>query len=674
MAKITIFIIFLVSFITITLANESGDTLDIPDDLTELNLHELLEIEVTTVSRKLQKISKAASAVFVVTQEDIRRSGATSIPEVLRMVPGLQVARLDSNKWAVTSRGFNGWFANKLLVLIDGRSVYTPLFAGVFWDRRDTLLEDIERIEVIRGPGATLWGSNAVNGVINIITKKAEDTHGGLAIAGIGTEERGFGALRYGGTLGKNASYRVYTKYFSRDGFVNSSQHDAEDEWEVLRAGFRVDWNRSKADSITFSGDIFNGNRGNKETLLSLSPPFGMEIDLDVDNTGGHFLSKWTHTFSDTSDIALQFYYARTELRSETVREIRDTFDIDFQHRFPLTPHHDIIWGIGYHFSLNDIDDKFTVSFDPNSHADQLVSSFIQDDITLIKDRVHLTLGSKFEHNNYTGFEIQPNARIVWTPNDRHSIWGAVSRAVRIPSRIENDGRINSQVFSSSRNSDSLPILVALFGDHDIDSENLIAYEIGYRLQPTDRFSLDIAGFYNVYDDLRTIEPGSPFIGTTSDPLHLVIPVNANNKMDGETYGIELAADWQVFNWLRLKGAYTYLEMKLHLDGDSNDTISEAQENQNPQNQFSLRSLINLPWQVEFDTTLRYIDSVSDFDVESYFNLDIRLSWKPTENLEVAVTGQNLLDSDHQEFGDAFFVLPKTEIERGIYMGVRLQF
>ncbi len=673
MTKIIVFIILLGSLATISLANESAKTLNVPRDLTDLNLNELLEIEVTIVSKKIQKISSAASAVFVVTQEDIRRSGATSIPEVLRIVPGVHVARIDSNKWAVTSRGFNGWFANKLLVLIDGRSVYTPLFAGVFWDRRDTLLEDIERIEVIRGPGATLWGSNAVNGVINIITKNAEDTHGGLVMAGGGTDERAFAGLRYGGKLGANASYRVYTKFFNRDSFVDSTGHDAADGWEVLRGGFRIDWNRSEVDTITFSGDIFNGNRGNKEMHTSLLPPFEQEIDLDVDNAGGHFLSKWTHTFSNTSDIALQFYYDRTELRSETVGEIRDTFDIDFQHRFSLGKHHDIIWGLGYHFSVNDINDKFTVSFDPNSRGDHIVSTFIQDDITLIKDRVHLTLGSKFEHNNYTGIETQPNARFIWTPNDRHSIWGAISRAVRIPSRIENDGRINGQVFPSSLGAASSPILISLFGDHDFDSENLTAYEIGYRLQPTDRFSLDIAGFYNVYDDLRTFEPGSPFIETGPAPSHILIPINTNNKMDGETYGIELAADWKVFNWLHLKGAYTYFEIKLHLDGNSNDFISEAQENQSPQNQFSLRSMINLPWKLEFDTAWRYVDSVSDFNVGSYFNLDIRLGWKPTENLEVSVTGQNLLDSDHQEFGETFFRVPKTEMERGAYFGVRWQ-
>ena len=671
MAKIIICIIVLVLITTIILANESGKTINVPEDLTELKLNELSEIEVTIVSKKTQKISGAASAVFVITQEDIRRLGATSIPEVLRIVPGLQVARIDSNKWAVTSRGFNGWFANKLLVLIDGRSVYTPLFAGVFWDRRDTLLEDIERIEVIRGPGATLWGSNAVNGVINIITKNAEDTNGSLVMAGSGTDERAFGAFRYGSKLGKNTFYRVYTKFFNRDSFVDSSGHDAADGWEMLRAGFRIDWNSSKADSITVSGDIYDGNRGNKETSISLLPPFEQETDIDVDITGGYFLSKWTHIFTNSSDIALQFYYDRTELRAETVREIRDTVDIDFQHRFPLGRVHDIIWGLGYRFSMNDINDKFRVSFDPNSRGEHLFSSFIEDEIKLIMDRLHLTLGSKFEHNDYSGIEIQPNARCVWMPNNRHSIWVAVSRAVRIPSRIESDGRINDQVFPNSFISGRSPILISLFGDHDFDSENLIAYEIGYRLQPTDTLSLDIAGFYNVYDNLRTLEPGLPFIERTPTPLHLLIPANANNKMDGETYGIELAADWQVFDWLSLKGTYTYFEMKLHTDGDSKDFISEAQENQIPQNQLFLRSLINLPWNLEFDTGFRYIDSVPDFNVGSYFNLDIRLGWNPTENIEVSVTGQNLLDSDHQEFGESFFQVQKTEIERGVYFGIK---
>lgn len=638
-------------------------------ELSKLDFEELMNIEITSVSKKAQKVSEAAAAIFVITNEDIQRSGVTSIPEALRMVPGLEVARIDASTWAITCRGFNGRFANKLLVLMDGRSIYTPLFSGVFWDVQDTLLEDLDRIEVIRGPGATLWGANAVNGVINIITKQAKDTQGGLVTAGVGTEERGLGSVRYGGKLNDDTYYRVYAKYFDRDSAVDVSGHDGADEWHVLRGGFRMDWEPANSNSLTLQGDIYDGDAGQRLSVTSLTAPYTRTFDEDTEITGAYLLSRWKRTISDNSDIMLQLYYDRTERNTAVMDESRDTFDIEFQHQFSLSERQEFIWGLGYRFTSDDIDNTFSLSFYPDNRDDNLFSAFLQDEIMLIEDRLHLTLGSKFEHNDYTGFEIQPSVRLIWTPYRQHSVWTAVSRAVRTPSRAEEDVRINQKVFPGSP-----PRVVSLFGNHDFDSEELIAYELGYRVQLMDRLSLDIAAFYNDYDDLRTEEPGEPFPETSPSPPHLVIPYTAGNKMKGETYGIELAADWRVLDWWRLQAAYTYLQMQLHLDGDSRDMRSVSAEGESPHNQVSLRSSMDLTRDLDFDLWLRYVDNLPSQDVGSYITLDARLGWKLYKDIELSVVGQNLLDSHRLEFEPEILDTYPTEVERSVYGKITWRF
>jgi iron complex outermembrane receptor protein len=643
-------------------------------DLLDMSLEDLMNIEITSVSKKPQKLSAAASAVFVITQEDIRRSGATSIPEVLRMVPGLQVARIDANIWAVTARGFNGRFANKLLVLMDGRSLYTPLYSGVYWDEKDTLLEDVDRIEVIRGPGATLWGANAVNGVINIITKQAKDTQGALVSGGVGTEEQGFGGVRYGGKVGDHAYYRIYAKYFNRDGGVDAFGDDTADDWDTLRAGFRADWQVGADDQMTLLGDVYNGNESETYQELSLLPPFEVTIQQESDVTGGNLLGRWTRTLSDTSDMELQLYFDREESDTDVLATINNTFDVNLQHRFSLGKRQEIIWGLGYRFSSDDFRNTFNISINPDSRHDQLFSLFIQDEITLLKD-LHLTVGSKFEDNDYTGLEIQPSVRVMWTPKERHSVWAAVSRAVRTPSRSEHDIRINSGVLPPDvLFPGSPPAVTALFGDRGFESEELLAYELGYRVQPMDKLSLDVAAFYSDYSDLRTFELGEIFPEASPSPEHLVIPLRVDNKMDGRTYGIELAAEWRVSDRWQLKAAYTYLQEQLRLDGDSQDISSEDGEGENPHNQLSLRSCMDLPRNVEFDLWARYVDNLPSQDVGSYVTLDARLSWRPRYDLELSLVGQNLLDDHHPEFTPEIIDTSSSEVERSVYGKVTWQF
>ncbi len=642
----------------------------VPEDLTSLSLEDLMDLSITSVSKRPQKMSDAAAAVFVITQEDIRRSGATSIPELLRMVPGVEVARIDASKWAITARGFNGRFANKLLVLFDGRTVYSPLYSGVFWDLQNYVLEDLDRIEVIRGPGASLWGANAVNGVINIMTKKSRDTQGGLLIGAYGDHE-GFGAGRYGGKVGEGGYYRIYSKYYEHSGFPAVRNIDREDDWDYFISGFRFDSDLSSQDTFTFQGDFINRNANETYFAPSAVPPaFSERLDSSCNAIGGNALARWTHIVSESSSFQVQTYYDRVNLGDQLLSNKRDTFDLDFQHQFKLENKQSIIWGLGYR-----LDDDRNHTGTPylwlkSEHENNLFSAFLQNEIQIIENRLLLTLGSRFEHNDRTGFEIQPNARLLWTPSKHHSVWTAVSRAVRTPSWAEEDVQIDREIIPPNPLS-PLPTLVTFTGQDDFDSEELYAFEAGYRFMPFEHLSFDIAAFYNSYDDLRSVGFGSAFLEGTQNP-HIVLPLNAENKLEAETWGVEVAADWQALKWLRLQAAYTFLEMSLSKDEGSTDPYNATViEGSNPHHQFSLRSWVDLPFNTQFDMWLRYVDALPAVDigcnVDNFITLDVRFAWKPFNNLELSIVGQNLLDRRHVEFKPDFLWSVESEIERSIY-------
>jgi iron complex outermembrane recepter protein len=642
-------------------------------DFTELSIEQLMHIEVTSVGKKTQNLSDAAAAVYVITSEDLRRSGVTSIPEALRMVPGLQVARIDANKWAITARGFNGRFANKLLVLMDGRSLYTPLFSGVCWDVQDPMLEDVERIEVIRGPGATLWGANAVNGVINIITKKAEQTQGGLLTAGGGSEERGFGSVRFGSQIGDRTFYRVYGKYFDRTEFVDHSGDDMADDWNSLHVGFRLDSALSRVDSLTLQGDIYSGRAGQTDFIPTRFHPDGQVYEQDSEFSGGNLLGRWERIFSADSDLALQFYYDRTNRDDEGIlQENLDIFDLDFQHRFAPLKNHEVIWGLGYRLTHDDIHGHFENTMGSDSEDNRLFSAFIQDEITLVPNDLSLIIGSKFENNEYTGFEYQPNIRLVWKVDLHHTFWGAVSRAVRTPSRIEDDGHFIIDIFSVGDRKNPFapdsPAVVTVDGNRDFDSESLIAYELGYRFVPSDRFYIDLAVFINQYDNYRTGEPcneTSPYIRNDSD-----------NNAEAGAHGVELLIDWKPLDWWELETAYSYFELDIDMDRASNDqTTVLVYEEAGPKHQLSLRSSMELSPSVEFDLRLRYVDDIhiNSHRVDAYLVVDARLAWKVTKNLELALVLQNLMDDRHPEFIPEYRTLP-SEVPGGGYVKLMWRF
>ena len=632
-------------------------------DLASLPIEELMKIEVTTGARHPETLSSSPAAITVITQDDIRRSGVMTIPEALRLAPGMEVARLDASQWAISSRGFNDVFANKLLVLQDGRSIYTPLFSGVFWDVQGALLEDIERIEIIRGPGATLWGANAVNGVINIITKSAKETQGTLISAGAGSENRGLAEVRYGDKIGENVYFRVYGTYYNRDDSELVIGPEADDSWQIGRFGFRLDWDVvPNQDLITLQGDAYRGalNQVFETFDPTSAPTLTRTVHDDITVDGGHLLGRWSHIFAPGSDLSLQMYYDRTERNTVIFKEKRDTFDLDFQHRFILMERNEVVWGAGYRVTSDHVGNSPTISLDPNHRTIHLFSTFVQDEITLVPDRLRLMLGSKFEHNDFTGFEIQPGARILWTPHEQHTIWASVSRAVRTPSRAEDDVILNRAVQVAP----GFFVPTTIRGSRGFDSEKLLAYELGYRAQLDPRISVDVAAFYNDYDQLRSLEqdPAAP------------TQFQLSNKLYGETCGIEAAATLKLTDWWRLKPAYTLLEMDLHKRSGSTDVTSVQDEGKSPQQQFMLRSQMDLPHNISFDCTLRYVDSLPALAISSYLALDVRLGWKPTKNLEVAVGGQNLLQDHHAEFSPSFIQTQRAQIERGIYGKITVRF
>jgi iron complex outermembrane receptor protein len=665
---------------------DAADANPTAESLADMDLESLMNLDVTSVSKREGKLGSSPAAIFVITGDDIRRSGVRSIPEALRMAPGVEVAQIDANKWAITIRGFNDQYANKLLVLMDGRSVYTPDFAGVLWDVQDTMLEDIDRIEVIRGPGATLWGANAVNGVINIITKKARDTQGLLLSGGYGNEERGFAEGRYGFAVNDKIHVRAYGKGFDRDSFWDGRRDShGGDEWDQIRGGFRADLDAG-ATLATVQGDIYHGHSGDRiHEVTSLRPLVLSGFDADARVAGGNLLTRFTHDFSEDSTAQLQLYYDRTNRQEATSSAVRDTFDVDFQHDWTLADWYRVLWGVDYRYSKSRTDGSLAVDLADPDRVSQFVAGFLNNELT-VTEGLTLYLGAMGEYNNYTGWELQPSGRVAWTPNAQHTVWGAVSRAVRTPSQADDDARAwLDQVVAIPIDIPPPfgPMTVNVTGvprgsgQRDFKSENEASYELGYRFFPTSVVSLDATIYYNTYDDLRSSEFGAP---ATSDIIDAVIaqlllgqswavplPLTLENRLDGHTYGAELAAQWQVAKPWKLGLTYSYFRMHLEPDKSSNDTTSAYRTSRSsPTNMIGLTSYLDLPYRLEWDASVKYTDNLASQRVGSYVRLDTRVAWRPIESLELALVGLNLLDGKHEEFGDAP-LFNATKVQRSYY-------
>jgi iron complex outermembrane receptor protein len=650
-------------FLAVTVAAQGPQ--NIPD-VTAISLEDLMNLQVTSVSKRAEKLADAAAAIFVITQDDIRRSGASSIPEALRLVPGLEVARIDENKWAIGSRGFNGRFDNKLLVLIDGRSVYTPLFSGVYWNVQDVMLEDVDRIEVIRGPGATLWGANAVDGVINIITKSSKATQGGVITAEVGTEEKTAESVRYGGKINDNNFYRVYGQFLDFGPSVTSTGANGGDSWHELQGGFRMDLKPSQSDSLTLQGDTYQNHSGETLTIPSLSAPYAGTFGNTSTYDGGNVLGRWNHAFSQSSSTSLQFYYDKTNVADNSLfTDHEAVYDIDFQHDLHIGESHELIWGLGYRSIQDSNGSSFTVSLQPNNSSLNQFSAFLQDEVSLFRNRMRVTIGSKFEHNDFTGFEVEPNVRVVGILSKKQSVWAAVSRAVRTPALTEEGLQLNEAVVPPGAPpfNSPLPVVEAILGSRQFESEDLLAYEVGYRIQATSTLSADISTFYNNYSNLRSAEPGTPVVEGSTSP-YVLVPFTASNKMSGGTYGAEIFTDWRVLPKWRLMASYSYLQMDIRKNADSLDPTPDNPNGASPRHQFYVRSSLDLPKKFELDSTLRFVDSLPALNIASYYSLDAHLGWKPITSLELSVGGQNLLNDKHLEFIPEFINTTPTLVTR----------
>lgn len=612
-------------------ADASGEIRS-PAELSRMSIEELADIAITSVSKRPELLSDAAAAVYVITREDIRRSGANSIPEMLRLAPNLQVARVDASQYAITARGFNSTTANKLLVLIDGRSVYTPLFSGVFWDVQDVMPENIDRIEVVSGPGGTLWGANAVSGVINIVTRDAKDTQGGLVTAGAGAGLRS-AAVRYGGKLGEDASYRITAQGFKRSDTANAGGVSAQDSWDKQQVGFRLDWGRAN-DALMVEANAYDGSIDQK-------------VFDDKSVSGNHLLARWNRKLADNSSLQIQTYYDRSKrVYPGTFGEVLDTYDFDVQHRFPIGARHDIVWGGGYRLSRDDVSNSAMLAFLPAQRNLTLANVFIQDSVTL-DEHLQLTVGAKVEHNNYTGLEFQPNVRLAWKLPDHALLWSAISRSVRTPSRVDSD------LYAPG----NPPFFFA--GGPNFQSEKQTTYEIGYRMQPVPHASFSISTYYNVYDQLRSTEAAGGGL-----------PAILANKLEGNTYGVEMWGSYRVTDWWRLNAGYNYIKKDLRLDPGSRDVTSLG-AGTDPAHQFSVRSTMNLAHSLELDVTLRSIAQLTNPNVPGYTALDARLGWAVSKDVDISLSGFNLLDPHHPEFGAA---PGRSELGRSFYLKMLWKF
>ena len=629
-------------------------------DLTQLSLEELMNTRVTSVSKKEQDVMKVAAAIFVITQEDIHSAGATNIPDLLRMVPGVDVAQLDANVWAISIRGFNDRFGDKVLVLVDNRSVYTPTSSGVYWDQLDVPLEDIERIEVIRGPGGTVWGANAVNGIINIITKHSNATQGGLVAADAGSNEAAQALIQYGGKIRRLGNYRVFGKYSNVGSLTIPDGPPGADGWHMAHAGFRSDLNLTPRDTLTMEGDLLATSEG--ETIsgvLANALPQQATFHSRTDVGAGDLLGRWNRTFSSRSDISLQAYYDKYNRHEQGGLEQRATFDLDFQQHLAIGARHNVVWGLGYRVTGDNLTPKYSKSYVPQQRTDNLFSGFLQDEIKVVNS-LSFTLGSKVEHNAYTGFEYEPSAQLAWTLPHRGEIWVSAARAIRQPARADTAIRIDVATVILDDGSFGV---VQIMGDPQRKAEELIRYQLGYRSQVSNTLSFDIASFFNIYHHLQTDDPGVSFLSGT--PQHTVFPLISGDNAHARTYGAEVFANWNLTTRWRLSPGDSFIHMNVRPDLSSQDIAVSGQVGGSPRHKFEIRSRLRLPWNLDWDAMLYYVSALPEQGVVAYKRLDTRLGWKVGEFAEISVVGQNLLTPRHSEFGDDTPL--HTQPQRSVY-------
>lgn len=635
-----------------------------PAELKNLSLEELSKIEVVTPSKQPKEVVQIPAAIYVITGEDIRRSGATSIPEALRMAPGVEVAQIDANKWSIGIRGFGSRLSRSVLVLIDGRTVYTTLLAGTYWEVQDVMLEDIDRIEIIRGPGGTIWGPNAVNGVINILTKHTKDTHGFLASAGSGTEEQGFASFRYGGGNNKGFDYRVYGKGFTR-GPESHPDNRNFDDWRGAQTGFRIDWEKDPHSTFALQGDLYNEEAGERVQAVSYTQPYSRIVDGNATLSGGNLMGRWSRTLHEGNEFQLQVYYDRTNRFEPNFTDIRDTFDADFLHHFRVGTRNEISWGLGARLSMGSNPPVVSgLTFDPQKRTDQLFTAFLQDEFTLVENRLSLVLGTKLLKTNFTGPQLEPSARIVWLPTRNQTVWTAFTHAVRTPSDGERNFNLSGFIGLAP---DGTPFFARFNANHNFAPEQLNGYELGYRHLLGRSFYLGASSFYNHYHDLFDEElTGPAFLEDNPAPTHLLLPAQFRNGLRGTTKGIEIAPEWRPASFWRLRGSYSYLHMNIDKAPHSGDVgTGPGIVGSSPQHQVAIQSGFDLSKVLTLDVNYRYVSALPGQQVPSYSTGDVNCSWRLNRLVELAIVGQNLFQPSHPESGGDPGGL--VGIRRGVY-------
>ena len=638
------------------------------EELLELSIEELLTVEVTSVAKKRQRVEDAPAAVFVISSEDIRRSGATRITDLFRMVPGVHVGENETNSVAVSARGFNERFANKLLILVDGRAVYRSVLSGVFWDQILVPLQEIERIEVVRGPGATVWGANAVNGVINIITKHPVDTQGAQISVGVGTNELARVYGRWGGLLGEDGAYRFYVRGDVREGLVDGAGDQINENARSFQTGFRLDWEPTQHDAFTFQGDF---QRGDFETISESAGIFSFPVDdVAEDFLGFNLLGRWARTRTSLGDFSVQSfvdYLERGELGTSVTSVISG---MEFQHSLPKFGRHEVIWGANLQVTA-DRAEGGNVNIGQGFQTNTLFGLFVQDEIDLIENELSLTLGTKIEHNSFSGFEVQPSARLFWRPDEDFAVWGAVSRAVRTPALFEEELNIALDPIppGTPLNPGPLPVNTFVLGSEDLEAEELYAFELGTRFSVSEDLSFDLAGYVNLYENLIVLDLEPPVLG----PTGIDQTVSYRNNGSAIGFGMELAAEWDVTDRFRLKGAYSYQTVSLRQTAPQL-TAEGRIEGLTPVHQGSLRAQFDLSQHVEFDLWFRGQSGLSDNDISGFVDLDARLSWSPLPDLELSITGRNLLQSQRADFSQSDYPAPIGQIERSVFGSIEYRF
>lgn len=634
----------------------------------DLSLEDLMNIEVTSVTKRAQSIATAASAVFVITSEDIARSGVSTIPDALRMAPGVQVLQLDTNKWGVSARGFNNRLANKLLVLVDGRTVYSPSFSGVYWENVDLLLADIDRIEVIRGSGATLWGSNAVNGVINITTKSALDTHGSVLSSRADSNGEQVVSFRTGDKLSESSSYRLFGKYRQAGKLQPGLSTLDHDRMDTTRFGFRIDGSLDMRSDYTLQGETYESDiRQDYFQSFPSDPNFFQYIASPVEQNGHNLLSRWTYNPQNSGVLTTQFFYDYFDRREALQDETRKIFDLDFQYEFPAIANHRVIIGGGYRKEQHKTKTTPYLSFTPRNLNSSLTSFFLQDEILFLNEALSVVIGSKFEHTEFSSNEIdtQPSAHFSYAISENHSIWGGASKALRVFSRGERDGNLLvATILPYTATNPSPYTLVGVTKENGVlDPETLISYELGYRSRLANNITVDISVFKNEYDDLR-----SSFLGETLTPKngYIEFPVHLANESEATSTGVEIATELTLSEQWKLKATYSYLHMNSHF-------VEEATPKA-PRNQFNLRSKYNLSDTQFIDLWVRYVSSVAQSNLDSYTELDIKYQWSANKDLKIGLIGRNLLNSSHSEFLQDFITTAPMLVKRSVAVEFSYQF